>query len=101
MCVAEEEEGDDHIRGNFVGGEDERPAPRCPSEQVGGREMVECVGEGEENGEGCLPQVGMFMRTNTEATLVDGDDESQELAVKGLKCGSVEDEFVMIGSVVD
>lgn len=74
-----------------VGVEDRVAASDSSSERLGGMEMVEYMGKDEEDGEACLPQVGDgFTRTNTEVTLVDGDEESKEVALKALKFGSID-----------
>ena len=75
-----------------VGAQDEVAASGSSSERSGGREIVEYMGKDEEDGEGCLPQVGDgFTRTNTEVTLVDGDEESKEVALKALQFASIDD----------
>ena len=88
MCIADE----DHVRGEGVGAEDRVAALDSSSERLGGMKMVEYMGKDEEDDEGCLPQVGdRFTRTNTEVTLVDGDEESTEGALKVLKFASIDD----------
>ena len=75
-----------------VGAEDKVAASDSSSGRLGGMKMVEYRGKDEEDGEGCLPQVGDgFTRTNTEVTLVDGDEESTEGALKALKFASNDD----------
>ena len=79
------------MRGNGVGAEDEVTTSVSSPERLGGREIVEDVGKDEEDGERYLPQVGDgFIRTNKEVTLVDGDEESREVALKGLKFASID-----------
>ena len=90
MCVVEEE--DDDGRGNGVSAEDKGITSVSSSERLGGRGIIEDVGKDEEDGEGYLPQMGDgFTRTNTEVTLVDGDEESREVALKALKFASIDD----------
>ena len=80
------------MRGEGVGAEDKLAPSGSSTERLGGREIVEYVGRDEEDGERCLPQVGDgFTRTNTEVTLVDGDEESKEVALKALKFASIDD----------
>ena len=68
------------------------------SEKPSKREMFECVGkeneDKDEDGGSFLPQVGEFTRTNTDVTLVDGNEESREVALKELKFVSVNDQTV-------
>ena len=88
MCIADA----DHVREESFSGEDKMAASRSSSERMGGMESVEYVGKDEEDGEGCLPQMGDgFTRTNTEITLVDGDEESAEVALKALKFAAIDD----------
>ena len=50
------------------------------------------MGKDEEDGEGCMPRVGdAFTRTDTEVTLVDGEEESKEVVLKALKFASIDD----------
>lgn len=68
------------------------------SEKTSKREMFECVGkenkDKDEDGGSFPPQVGEFTRTNTDVTLVDGNEESGEVALKELKFVSVNDQAV-------
>lgn len=71
------------------------------SEKTSKREMFECVGkeneDKDEDGGSLLPQVGEFTRTNTDVTLVDGSEESEEtgeVALNELKLVCVDDQAV-------
>ena len=78
--------------------EDEMSGSSSSSEKTSKREISECVGkeneDKDEDGGSFLPQVGEFTRTNTDVTLVDGNEESGEVALKELQFVSVNDQAV-------
>ena len=76
-------------------GDDEVAVSAGASEERfgGGKEIIGYVGEDEEEGEGDLRRVDDgFTRTNTEVTLVDGDEESREVTLTASKLASVDGE---------
>ena len=88
-------------RGDTIGVEDEISGSSSSSEKTSKREMSKWVGkeneDKDEDGGSFLPQVGEFTRTNTDVTLVDGSEESEEsgeVALKELKFVSVDDQAV-------
>ncbi len=77
MDVAEE------IVGQVVAeAKSEVPTSSSSSERRRQSETFEGVSEDEEDRGGPLPQVGEFMRTNTDVTLIGGNEESCDLALK-------------------
>ena len=75
MDVAEENVGQ-------VAAEAKVPTSSSSSERRRQSETFEGVREDEEDRGGPLPQVGELMRTNTDVTLIGGDEESCDLTLK-------------------
>ena len=74
--------GEEEECGKPVDVEDEEPASSPVPLKSIESERVECVAKDDPDGGGFWPRVGEFTRTNTDMTLVEGDEEHRGLALK-------------------